>query len=215
MQGDNDSDTEGDACDADDDNDGVLDDEPDNCPLDANPGQENSDADSEGDICDNDSDNDGVDDAADNCPLIANPLQENNDGDSEGDICDADDDNDLVLDVNDAFPFNNSESLDTDSDNIGNNTDTDDDGDTLLDAVDPDPLNSESVYHFDFFYNQLSSATNAFKAAVVGETVTQADGTIDIGLNLDVDITSLDLGSDESGIGSFKVLADYALRKNR
>ena len=210
MQGDNDSDTEGDACDADDDNDGVLDDEPDNCPLDANPGQENSDADSEGDICDNDSDNDGVDDAADNCPLIANPLQENNDGDSEGDICDADDDNDLVLDVNDAFPFNNSESLDTDSDNIGNNTDTDDDGDTLLDAVDPDPLNSESVYHFDFFYNQLSSATNAFKAAVVGETVTQSDGTIDIGLNLDVDITSLDLGSDESGIGSFKVLADYA-----
>jgi len=61
--------------DDDDDADGVAD-TADNCPDDANPGQENTDGDFWGDACDTDDDNDGVDDEYDNCPLDINPDQE-------------------------------------------------------------------------------------------------------------------------------------------
>jgi len=44
--------TAGDACDACDDDDDDVADEIDNCPLDANPGQEDADGDSIGDACD-------------------------------------------------------------------------------------------------------------------------------------------------------------------
>jgi hypothetical protein len=53
--------------DPDDDNDGVLDVD-DNCPLVANPGQEDYDSDGRSDACDDDDDNDGVADAVDDCP---------------------------------------------------------------------------------------------------------------------------------------------------
>lgn len=76
------------------DSDGVLD-GADNCPVDANAGQENLDGDAFGDVCDDDVDGDTVLDAApDNCPLVANTGQENLDGDAFGNACDTDADGD-------------------------------------------------------------------------------------------------------------------------
>ena len=71
----------------------------DNCPMVANPGQENTvDGDPWGNACDNcpavanasqaDSDVDGDGDSCDNCPLTANSLQTNSDSDGLGDACD-------------------------------------------------------------------------------------------------------------------------------
>lgn len=81
-----------------------------------------------------DSDRDGLSDSDDNCLVVANPDQANNDLDVFGDVCDPDDDNDNVRDSVDAFPFDDSESLDTDKDGIGNNADPDDDNDMVNDV---------------------------------------------------------------------------------
>jgi hypothetical protein len=93
-------DSQGDACDSDDDNDGVLD-SPDNCDLAPNPDQEDFNLDGQGDAC-GDADADGVIDAADNCRADANSDQGDADGDGAGNACDSDDDNDLVSDSNEA-----------------------------------------------------------------------------------------------------------------
>jgi hypothetical protein len=77
----------GDACDPDDDNDGLLDGE-DNCPTLGNADQTNTDGDGEGDACDADDENDGVNDDFDNCRLAANPEQVDSDFDGAGDACD-------------------------------------------------------------------------------------------------------------------------------
>jgi alpha-tubulin suppressor-like RCC1 family protein len=113
-----DGDEQGDACDADDDNDGVYD-VSDIFPLDASETMD-SDNDGTGNNADPDDDNDGTPDVLDAFPLDASES--------------ADNDSDGVGNNADALPDNPSETLDTDKDGIGNNADYDDDNDTLADS---------------------------------------------------------------------------------
>jgi len=66
-------------------------DEEDNCPLVANPDQEDADENGIGDVCEEpvvvDTDSDGILDDVDNCPNVANSGQEDADGDGTGDVC--------------------------------------------------------------------------------------------------------------------------------
>ena len=90
----------GDACDDDDDNDGVAEDV-DLCPFDDSDNGQDQDGDGLGDPCDFDIDGDEVLNEDDNCPYIANTAQEDLDEDGLGDGCDDDTDGDEVLDSED------------------------------------------------------------------------------------------------------------------
>jgi hypothetical protein len=85
-QSDEDSDGLGNACDDDDDNDGVLD-SSDNCQFDANPDQADSDNDGVGNVCDIDSDGDNVVDATDQCLGTASGAVVNSSGCAIEQIC--------------------------------------------------------------------------------------------------------------------------------
>lgn len=83
-----DGDGSGDACDADDDGDGI-DDGSNNCPSTANPSQSDLDGDGTGDTCDLDDGGDGIADATNNCPTAPNANQGDADGDGIGDVCES------------------------------------------------------------------------------------------------------------------------------
>ena len=146
AQTDTDTDSLGDACDTDDDNDSVPD-VIDAFPLDSNESVD-TDLDGIGNNADTDDDGDGVADSSDAFPLDASESVDT-DADGVGNNTDGDDDNDGVVDGSDAFPLNNAESVDTDSDGTGNNADTDDDADGVIDTVDDFPLDASETVDTD------------------------------------------------------------------
>ena len=125
-QADFDRDGRGDACDDDDDNDGVED-VADNCILASNPRQEEGDGDLLGDACDN-------------CPGAFDRDASDLDGDGQGDVCDDDDDGDSVPDRRDLCPvIPDPAQPDPDADGQSNACDDDDDGDATPDDADVCP----------------------------------------------------------------------------
>ena len=153
-----DDDQLGDACDEDDDNDGVIDSE-DAFPLDGSEAVD-TDGDGVGNNTDNDDDGDGISDSDDPFPLDPSEWLDT-DLDGIGNNADPDDDNDGLNDELDAFPLDASEQVDTDGDGTGDNSDncpivanadqlnsdadatgnacdTDDDNDGLTDAEETD-----------------------------------------------------------------------------
>jgi hypothetical protein len=140
SQADEDQDGIGNACDRDDDGDGVPD-SSDAFPLDEAESID-TDGDNVGNNADQDDDGDGVDDSSDAFPLDSTENRDT-DGDGVGDNQDSDRDGDGVENDSDAFPFDFGESLDTDGDGIGNAADEDDDGDGVADSSDAFPLDSD------------------------------------------------------------------------
>ena len=183
----------------DDDLDGVSNDV-DNCPNDANPGQEDADNDGLGDACDEvtDSDGDGIEDSVDNCPNDANPNQPDTDGDGIGNRCDPlnDIDNDGIDASEDNCPLTaNPGQEDADNDGLGDACDevNDSDGDGIADEVDNCPNDRNP--------NQPDSDDDG-----LGDACDALNDSDDDGIEDDVDNCPLDPNagqqdSDNDGLG--------------
>ncbi len=218
-QTDSDSDGAGDLCDAcpidpDDDLDGDgLCGDVDNCPGDANLGQEDADEDGLGDACDacpadadNDSDGDGACGDVDNCPADANADQSDADSDGVGDICDLcpddpDDDADgdsVCGDVDNCPAEANADQLDTDDDGLGNvcdacpeDPDNDGDQDDLCGDVDNCPADANP--------DQLDNDEDAL--GDVCDPDDDKDGVADTDDNCPVDANNTQADTDADGQG--------------
>ena len=164
---DSDSDGVKDCIDGDDDND-VVPDDADNCPLVKNADQADIDNDGMGDVCDDDADGDGVANQADCKPYdgsifpgaqeICNGKDDNcnsqvdeafldTDVDGLADCVDPDDDNDGVPDIDDNCSLvKNPDQSDVDEDGLGDACDGDADQDGDPDQTDCAPLNKD-IHH--------------------------------------------------------------------
>ncbi|MEO0338283.1 MAG: thrombospondin type 3 repeat-containing protein [Bacteroidota bacterium] len=123
------------------DQDGISDDQ-DNCPLAANPDQQDLDGDGIGDSCDDDIDGDGISNEVDNCVNFPNPDQFDNNGNGIGNPCEpeADGDGDGIPNAEDNCPLTaNADQSDIDQDGIGDICDEDMDGDGVPNASDNCP----------------------------------------------------------------------------
>jgi len=179
-QADLDGDGQGDACDPDDDGDGICDPgvaDPscagsDNCPVVPNADQADRDGDGVGDGCDTfqDRDGDGVEDARDNCPAVANPTQTDADRDGQGDACDADRDGDGVLNAADNCPVvANASQADADLDGVGDACDANRDSDS--DGVDDGVDNCSTVINPDQRDTDLDGRGDACDSDLDGDGV--------------------------------------------
>ena len=174
-QADYDEDNFGDACDDDDDNDSVLDDN-DSCPTGQKGWASSQATDHDLDGCadaseDDDDDNDGLTDSDDNCPVGEKAWWSKAANDYDGDGCrdqseDLDDDNDGICDAGStdinciistmstdlcqysSLDFKSNSATDNDADGCEDATeDTDDDNDGYLDEIDDCPVDSGTSSH--------------------------------------------------------------------